>query len=410
MWRMDFRFFRPVIPPFCLSSNIKTIYALALEYLIAFYPIFLILITYVCIKLHNNNFTPVVWLWKPFHRHFVHFRRRWDSKASIINAFTTFLYLSFSKILFVTFTLLYTFPVQYNHGDNPSKCVLYYDPTVECHAVEYFIFTAIAGCILVVFIVCPTIILVMYPTRLFRRCILRCGFRRWHALHTFVESFQGQYKDGTNGTYDFRMVSASFLILRILTMALFMVSLSLFHNRVRLSSACLQYVLVVGTSCFYAVVKPYKLNFRNNVDFIILTLLSTMSIFCFIALYHVSMPAFKHGVLVLTLLLLVPHMVLMFYICYLLAEKAGIIQWQKRKYEKLRRCMQATRFTSQAKTDVEAQSVTNSWPDRLINPEQYELLLSTTEEHKTAEPTENKQSANKEPKRLIPMYTYGSFN
>ena len=72
--------------------------------------------------------------------------------------------------------------------------------------------------------------------------------------------------------------------------------------------------------------------------------------------------------------------------------------------------MQATRFTSQAKTDVEAQSVTNSWPDRLINPEQYELLLSTTEEHKTAEPTENKQSANKEPKRLIPMYTYGSFN
>ena len=135
-----------------------------------------------------------------------------------------------------------------------------------------------------------------------------------------------------------------------------------------------------------------------------------MSIFCFIALYYVSMPAFKYGVLVLTLLLLVPHMVLMFYICYLLAEKSGIIQWQKRKYEKLRRCMQATRFTSQAKTDVEAQSVTNSWPDRLINPEQYELLLSTTEEHKTAEPTENKQSANKEPKRLIPVYTYGSFN
>ena len=32
----------------------------------------------------------------------------------------------------------------------------------------------------------------------------------------FLESFQGQYKDGTNGAHDFRMVSASFLILRIL--------------------------------------------------------------------------------------------------------------------------------------------------------------------------------------------------
>ena len=66
IWSLDF--FRSVIPPFCVSSNIKTIHALALEYLVAFYPIFLILITYVCIKLHDNNFRPVVWLWKPFHR------------------------------------------------------------------------------------------------------------------------------------------------------------------------------------------------------------------------------------------------------------------------------------------------------------------------------------------------------
>ena len=95
IWSLDF--FRSVIPPFCVSNNIKTIYALALEYLVAFYPIFLILITYVCIKLHDNNFRPVVWLWKPFHRQVVHLRRRWDSTASIINAFTMFLLLSFSK-------------------------------------------------------------------------------------------------------------------------------------------------------------------------------------------------------------------------------------------------------------------------------------------------------------------------
>ena len=45
-----------------------------------------------------------------------------------------------------------------------------------------------------------------------------CGFRRWHVLHMFVELFQGQYKLVWNqwGTCDFRMVSALFLILRIL--------------------------------------------------------------------------------------------------------------------------------------------------------------------------------------------------
>ena len=152
----------------------------------AFYPIFIVLITYVCIKLHNNNFRPIVWLWKPFHRHFVHFRRRWDSKASTINAFTTFLFLSFSKILFVYFTLLYTFHVQYNYADISNKCVLYYDPSLECHALEYSILATIAVCVLVIFIL---FLLILYPTRLFRKCVSCCGFRRWHALHMFVESF-----------------------------------------------------------------------------------------------------------------------------------------------------------------------------------------------------------------------------
>ena len=139
IWSLDF--FRSVIPPFCVSSNIKNVHALAMEYLVAFYPIFLIFITYVCIKLHDNNFRPVVWLWKPFHRHFAHFRRRWDSKASIINAFTTFLLLSFSKTLFVSFRLFYQFIDDINKH-LPRKCVLFYDPTVACHTKT---FSAIAS-------------------------------------------------------------------------------------------------------------------------------------------------------------------------------------------------------------------------------------------------------------------------
>ena len=41
-------------PPFCVSSNIKNVHVLALEYLVAF---LLILITYECIRLHDNNFS-----------------------------------------------------------------------------------------------------------------------------------------------------------------------------------------------------------------------------------------------------------------------------------------------------------------------------------------------------------------
>ena len=286
IWSLDF--FRFVIPPFCVSSNIKTVHVLALEYLVAFYPIFLIFLTYVCIKLHDNNFRPVVWLWRPFHKYFVHFRRRWDSKASIINAFTTFLVLSFSKILFISFTLLYPFHIHYNYGNIPSKFVLYYDPTVECYTLEHFIFASIATCMLLVFIILPTILLILYPTRLFRKCVSCCRFRRWHALHMFVESFQGQYKDGINGTRDFRMVSASFLILRILILATFL------NHRLGFLARGLQCALLVCAMCFYAVVRPYKQNYFNIVDFLILALLEVLSFELLSVAFHTSVTAFTY--------------------------------------------------------------------------------------------------------------------
>ena len=79
-------------------------------------------------------------------------------------------------------------------------------------------------------------------------------------------------------------------------------------------------------------------------------------------------------------------------------------------YKTLKRCTQTTRPNSQAEADVEAESDTDSLPDRLINPREYEPVLPTTEEHSTAEPTENKEEVNEEPRWLTPVYTCGSIN
>ena len=405
IWSLDV--FSFIVPPFCVSSNIKTVHALALEYIVAFYPICLILITYVCIKLHDNNFRVIVWLWKPFHRHFAYFRRRWDSKASIINAFTTFLLLSFSKILFVSFTLLYTIGIDQEPTSDGAKIkhVLYYDPSVKIYTPEFYMFAALAGCVLVLFVFFPTILLILYPTRLFRKCVSCCGFRRWHALHMFVESFQGQYKDGTNGTRDFRMASASFLILRFLYIALFL-------NRIpspwQLSEV--KCVLFICASYLHAITRPYKLNYMNNVDVSILILLALMSVTILAATVHPATYTIKLSFMISTLLLCVPHMVLIFYISYGLAKKAGVNQCLQMKYQALRTYFPATRCTRQAVSDVEVESVISSLPDRLIHPEEYEPMSATAEEHRAAKPTENEQSEVSEPRRLTPIYTYGSFN
>ena len=401
IWSLDF--FRSVIPPFCVSNKIKAIHALALEYLVAFYPICLIILTYSFIKLHDNNFKAIVWLWKPFHRHFVHFRRKWDSKASIINAFTTFLLLSFSKILFVSFTLLHSISISHNHHDTRAlNCVLYYDPTVECYTLESTIFSAIACFVLVIFIIFPTILLILYPTRLFRKCVSCCGFRSWHALHMFVESFQGQYKDGTNSTRDFRMVSASFLILRILYLTIFMNS---HHSNPPTSVyTCITFATATG---FYALTRPYRSNVRNNMDILILLLLEGISFAFYTVMYMPTSRTSRHAIVISTLLIAVPHMVLILYICNTLAKKVGLTQCLKKKYKTLKLYMLPARWSD---ADVESESDTGSLPDRLVNPQEYEPVLPNRGELTAAEFTERIEPANEDQKELSPVYTYGSIN
>ena len=40
----------------------------------------------------------------------------------------------------------------------------------------------------------------------------------------------------------------------------------------------------------------------------------------------------------------------------------------------------------------------------------YEPVLPTTEDHTAADPTEDKEAVNEDPKKLIPLYTYGTIS
>ena len=156
-------------------------------------------------------------------------------------------------------------------------------------------------------------------------------------MHMFVESFQGQYKDGTNGTRDFRMVSAFFLMLRIVIVA----SFSLHHWSHNTTSEILC-AIFIGTCCFYAIMRPYRLNSGNNVDISILALLAILLLLFPTALYQYPYrrTAIVFSMLV-SLLLGIPHMVLILSLCHKFAKKTGITQFLKTKYGDLKRCVSA---------------------------------------------------------------------
>ena len=152
------------------------------------------------------------------------------------------------------------------------------------------------------------------------------------------------------------------------------------------------------------------MNCSNNVDILILALLLGLSVELLVTAYAPPIePNITYYALGSALLLGVPHMALIFYICYMLAIKAGVIQCLEKKYKDLKACVQATRHISQPEDNMDADSDTNSLPDRVINPGEYEQLLPTTKGHAAAERTENRMPTNGEQRCLSPVYTYGSI-
>ena len=370
LWSLDF--FRSIVPPFCLSPNMKNLHAFALEYIEAFYPLILILITYICIKLHDHNFRPVVLLWKPFHRCFVYFRRSWDSEASVINAFATFLLLSFSKILFVSFMMLFHTKAKLMNKNGTfadSNYFMYYDSTIEYCSEDHLRFAVVSVCIVLVFILFPTFLLILYPTRIFRKCTACCRFRRWHALHTFIEAFQGQYKDGTNGTRDFRIISAIYLVFRIAALLAYSGNDKSFdHAYGWLTTA----VALVCTLLFFAIVRPYKVNHLNTIDALLLAMLCIQVLMCLYVKYLTNQ---KHRNLIgMTALLAmgIPHAAFVLYILYIVSKKIRILQHLKGKCQCL---LSIVCWNNHSLTEAINGLDTDSLPDRLVNPGEYEPLI-----------------------------------
>ena len=195
IWNLDF--FRTVIPPLCINQS--TLQALSLDYAIAFYPLLLLIFAYLLIELHARDFWPIVQLWRPFQRCC---GNRWDIRSSIINAFATFLLLSYVRLLSVSFDLLTPTHIFDAHG-NKRGLFLYYDGSVEFLGSEHLPYAVLAVIVVLFLVIFPLLLFILYPMRCFQKCLtyfnLRC-----HALRVFMDAFQGCYKDGTDGTRDCR--------------------------------------------------------------------------------------------------------------------------------------------------------------------------------------------------------------
>ena len=165
------------------------------------------------VKLHYHNFRPVVWVSQPFIKCSTYFKRQWDIHNSLVNAFATFLLLSYVKLLSVSIDILLP-SLLWEPSYACRGPVVFYDGTLDYFGREHLPYAILAITVLLVFTLFPILLLCVYPCGWFQRLLNKYHLQR-QALNTFIDAFQGSFKDGTNGTRDCRCFAALFLIIRV---------------------------------------------------------------------------------------------------------------------------------------------------------------------------------------------------
>ena len=345
IWNIDF--FRFLIPPFCASNQLGPIHVIALEYIVAFYPLFLTAVTYVCIQLHTRECRVIVCLWRPFGRCLGCFRETWDPTKSLVHAFSSFLLLSYSKILLVSLQLLVYSHLYIPNGKQAGPIMVYYDASLVYFGSIHLPFALLAIFVLCVFIVLPALVLLLYPTRAFQRC-LGCCRVRWDALHAFADTFQGCYKNGTEGTKDYRYFAGLYLIFRIVLL----IGITNFNG----SYGWFIVILSSSTaSLLFALLRPYKNNWFNIWDSLVFALITLAEFSIAYTQNIATIPLQPLG----TILTSAPFVYISIYVVYKVMNWTNVVQ----------RChffMNKRRTTS-----MEA--------DRLVNPDEYRRLLPSVE-------------------------------
>ena len=262
IWNLDF--FRLFYTNLCLRVSILP--TIALDYAIAVYPLILIVISYTLIVLHDRNYRVVTIAWKPFRILFSLFRRNWNIRTSVIDAFGTFFFLSNFKFLSVSFDLLtYThvyqlYPDHYNHTS-----VLYYAGDIEFFGKEHLPFAILAIIVFCTLVLLPVILLAIYPQRCFQK-FLNLFPVRWYILHTYMDSFHGCYKNGTQpGTRDYRWFVSVFFFARVCQLVLFTLGnavVFMFMNT----------VITMTLIALIALLQPFKssLAYSNEINIVFL--------------------------------------------------------------------------------------------------------------------------------------------
>ena len=255
------QFFTFVIPPFCISESLTSVHIELLSLVPAVYPIVLVIITCILMELHARNYRIIHMIWKPFGVFLSKLKITTVTSDAVIQAFATFILLSATTLIDNGSAILNMSHICQSIDGMVCASVVYSDPTIIWLSPKHILYIVIVMVFSTSLVFIPSLLLCMYPTRIYRCLSQFLSARKRLAITAFAEALHNCFKDGLNGTRDYRALVGIVLLGGIIfyLFNLFVKKVIAFDVSVEVYAGC----WFIFLSFFFSYLRPCKLTIAN---------------------------------------------------------------------------------------------------------------------------------------------------
>ena len=355
IWNLDFinllgeNYFSKGYYSICISCSTTPLGAISFWYLIAFYPLLLLIVFYVCIVLYEKGYRCVVFFIRPVHRVLAQFWQMFKIQPSLTHTVASVYTLCFTLLTTVSTKIL--FPIQHN-----GKNYFFYDGTQKYFEGWHGLACTFALIVLLIQII-VTIYLSLYPFQLFQKLFSKLKFKK-DFLVAVTDVFTGPYKNGTDNSWDYRYFAGIHFALRLIVLPFNYLPAIMVAWILQI---CVYSIIIITIVIF----RPYKRNIHTFNE-----------VFLIISLGAVSWTGN---------IIAVPASIIGFIICFVVIPYCLV--WMCKKFTLGIRYMNSFKpkpsgtpnvYQSTKRLNVNNNYDVDLFADRLMNPENYDEHHTST--------------------------------
>ena len=399
IWNLNFL---TVIPPtklvVCITKSMGSLGAIAFWYVVAVYPLILLVLLYIWLVLYNESYRFVVKVTRPVHQRLARLWQMFRIEPSLTDSIAIIYIVCFSQLANTSFKLLHHTTAYDVENKANSRTVFFYDGSLLYFGWPHALAGLLAICVLVSMVILPMFCLLLYQFQFTQRFLNYFKLKR-EGLSALFDVYTGGFHNGSNKTSDCRYFAGLFLFLRV---AIMLIYFTPYYDLTIIPFLQMTFTIVAAGTIM--IIRPYSNNIHNLTNFLMLLLLALLSGLTFISLNKKTLVA----------VIFVMYIPLLFALGYFLI-------WS---LIKVQLCLSLQRVRNHTLTNtnlpredhhsyLQSGSVSHHFPDRILNPDDYDEMhvsdVPPCDDHSTMK-SNAMPGSNSMALRITSSTTYGSIN